>query len=89
MVSYHLIITGLVQGVFYRDSARKKAEELGVKGWIKNLEDGNVEALITAEEVSLKAFIEWCKVGPAKARVKDVQVEQRELKEFSKFEITR
>ena len=72
MPTIHLIIKGTVQGVFYRATAKKIADELGITGWIKNTEDENVEAMVTGCEKQLEEFISWCRKGPAKASVTDV-----------------
>lgn len=74
MITQHLLITGKVQGVFYRASAKKIADELGIKGWIRNLPDGNVEALVEGEPAMLNRFIAWCHKGPDGAIVKEVFV---------------
>lgn len=89
METIRLIITGKVQGVFYRASAKKKAEELSVVGWIKNTTEGNVEAVITGITQELEDFIQWCKSGPAKAVVEDVRIEKQEFQEFDTFKIKR
>lgn len=70
----HLRITGLVQGVSYRASAQHEAQRLGVRGWVRNLADGGVEAVAEAEPSVLEHFIAWCKHGPKPARVEGVQV---------------
>ena len=89
MPTVHLIIKGRVQGVFYRASAKNVAEEIGVTGWIKNTEEGNVEAMVTGSENQLRKFIEWCKVGPRKAIVTDVVVSNKEEGDFTSFEVIR
>lgn len=70
-----LRITGLVQGVSYRASARDAARALGVKGWVRNVSNGDVEALAEADEQALERFIAWCRRGPEEARVTGVHVE--------------
>ncbi len=75
MKAIRLIISGKVQGVFYRVSAREKALALAIGGWIKNLNNGNVEAVVCGEPAHLNEFIEWCKKGPAGAKVTDVFIE--------------
>ncbi|MDB5246168.1 MAG: hypothetical protein JWQ40_562 [Segetibacter sp.] len=72
MPTTHLIIKGKVQGVFYRATAKEIAEKCGVTGWIKNTLDGNVEATITGTEEQLDQFANWCKKGPARAKVTEV-----------------
>ncbi len=69
-----VLVTGRVQGVWFRESTRRRAEELGVGGWIRNLPDGRVEALFEGDEAQVRSAIEFVKVGPPLARVKDVAV---------------
>lgn len=89
METKHLIISGKVQGVFYRASAKKKAEELNIGGWIKNTPEGNVEAMVTGDIQQLEDFIKWCKSGPTKAVVEDVRIEENQFREFNSFRIER
>ena len=89
MKTIRLTIKGKVQGVFYRATAKDVADQLGVKGWIKNLPNNNVEIRATASEELLQKLIAWCKQGPPKARVEDVIVEELSLEEFSGFRIIR
>ena len=86
MPTIHLLIKGDVQGVFYRASAKKMAEELGVTGWIKNTKDGNVESIISGTDEQLNRFTSWCRNGPAKATVTgyvETVLEELCFKEFS------
>ena len=87
METVRLVIKGKVQGVFYRASARDRALELGIKGWVKNTPDGNVEVLATAEKESLEKFIEWCRKGPSKALVVDVVVSKGDEPYHERFHI--
>ena len=89
MKTIRLFIKGKVQGVFYRVTAKEIADELGVKGWVRNLPDRNVEITVTATEELLQKFIDWCKQGPPKARVEDVIIEELVLEEFKDFRIIR
>ena len=73
-VTRHLVITGLVQGVWYRESMREVAEGLGVTGWVRNRSDGSVEAVIQGETGSVEALIDWARRGPPQARVTNVAV---------------
>ncbi len=86
-VRAHLIISGLVQGVFYRASARSVANKLGLKGWVKNRYDGKVEAMVEGDRGDVQKFINWCHQGPPGARVTSVEVEWSdatgEFKDFS------
>jgi acylphosphatase len=70
----HLRISGLVQGVSYRACTRDEAQRLGVKGWVRNLPDGDVEAVAEAAPQALEHFIAWCHRGPDEARVQSVKV---------------
>ncbi len=89
MQTVHLLIRGKVQGVFFRESARKVAEKLNIKGWIKNTPDEKVEALITGEENDVDDFIQWCKKGPDRAKVKEVIVSKKAEILFERFEVKR
>ncbi|ODS36381.1 acylphosphatase [Candidatus Altiarchaeales archaeon WOR_SM1_SCG] len=84
----HLIISGKVQGVFYRASTRDKAIRIGVSGWVKNLPGGKVEAVFQGEKHKVEQMIEWCRKGPPGARVDDVSVTMEEpSEEFATFEV--
>ena len=89
MKTIRLTIKGKVQGVFYRATAKDAADLTGVKGWVRNLPDNNVEIRATASEELLQKFINWCKQGPPKARVDDVMVEELSLEVFNGFRIIR
>ncbi|GBC69622.1 Acylphosphatase [archaeon HR01] len=68
-------VYGLVQGVFFRAHMKSVAEELGLVGWVRNLEDGSVEAYAEGDEAALRKLVEWCHRGPPAARVERVDVE--------------
>lgn len=70
----HLFISGQVQGVFFRSNTRKKAIELGINGWVRNLSDGRVEAIFEGDESNLQEIIEWCHKGPVHSTVEKVEV---------------
>lgn len=90
MEQVKLRIQGKVQGVFFRASAQQKAQELGIKGWVKNEADGSVTAVGEGEATSLRAWVKWCHHGPAQARVETVEVEpQPSAGDFESFEIKR
>lgn len=76
VVTRHLVITGLVQGVWYRESLREAAERLGVKGWVRNRLDGSVEAMAHGEAESVATLIDWARQGPPLARVTNVAVRE-------------
>ena len=89
MKTIRLIIKGKVQGVFYRATAKDIADHLGIKGWVKNLPDRNVEIRAIATEEILQKLIDWCKQGPPKARVDEVIIEELDPEEFNSFKIIR
>lgn len=82
-----LRIHGRVQGVFYRASARDEARALGLRGWVRNLSDGTVEALASGSEDGVERFITWCREGPTRARVDRVEVDPAEETAPEEFEI--
>lgn len=89
MPTKHLLIKGKVQGVFFRATAKDVAQTLGVTGWIKNTEAGDVEATVSGTEEQLNAFIDWCKKGPSSAVVKKVHVYEEQETAFEKFTVVR
>jgi acylphosphatase len=89
MSTVHLIIKGKVQGVFYRATAKDVADELGIKGWVKNTPQGNVEIVASGNEEQINDFVRWCRKGPEKAVVTDVRITNREEENFKSFNIDR
>lgn len=85
LVTRQLVITGLVQGVWYRESMREVADGLGVTGWVRNRLDGSVEAMVQGEANRVDALVDWCRSGPPLARVKAVQVTDGEG-DYDRFE---
>lgn len=82
----HIIVEGLVQGVFFRASAVEAARRLGATGWVKNNPDGTVEAIAEGERAHVEEFIRWCRKGPPMARVDNIIVRWEEFKsEFDDF----
>lgn len=82
-----IIVTGLVQGVFYRYNTKRRADELGLRGTVKNLPGGGVEVVGEGEEAAVRDLIAWCEQGPRGAQVAHVDVEWKEVtgkfKDFS------
>jgi len=74
-VRAEVIVSGAVQGVFFRHNTRKQAEKNGVCGWVRNLYDGRVEAVFEGEKENVERMIEFCKRGPPGAEVTSVQVD--------------
>lgn len=88
LVQAHIVVTGKVQGVFYRHHAHKKATELKLTGWVRNLDSGAVEIIAEGEEAEVEELINWCQEGPPAAEVEDVAVDFREgVREFAIFRI--
>ncbi|MBI4394794.1 MAG: acylphosphatase [Candidatus Omnitrophica bacterium] len=83
-----LIISGIVQGVFFRASAASIARSLELRGFARNLSNGDVEIVGEGEEEKLKRLIEWCRKGPSGARVDDLEIEWKEISgQFEQFQI--
>ena len=73
-----MVVTGRVQGVFFRDSCRTQARAEGVRGFVRNRADGSVEAEFEGPEAAVERLIAWCRVGPPRAHVDDVTIERIE-----------
>lgn len=84
-----IIVTGKVQGVFFRRYTREMAIELGLTGWVKNLTDGSVSILASGEPAQLQALAAWCRKGPPKSRVDTVIVTTEAYQSFTAFSIVR
>lgn len=87
MRTVHLVITGRVQGVGYRDWTRREAVRLGLSGWVRNRPDGSVEALIHGSDDAVGKMLEACRHGPDSARVAAISVEDRHEPAPDGFEI--
>ncbi len=88
MVRARVRVYGRVQGVFFRYNTRKKALELGLSGWVRNVPDGTVEILVEGPRDKVERLIDWARVGPPLARVTKVDVQWEDYKgEFDSFEI--
>jgi len=84
----HIFVTGKVQGVFFRQALKVIAKKNDVFGWVKNLKDGRVEAVLEGDEEKINRLVEWAHGGPANARVKDVEIKNEQfIGEFSKFDV--
>lgn len=81
MLRAHLLISGIVQGVGYRWSCQRAAARIGVKGWVRNLEDGRVEAVAQGTREQVEELIKWCYRGPSEASVSDIAVTYEEAAE--------
>lgn len=87
MVTYHVLIIGIVQGVYYRASAKKHAENIGVTGWIRNTDDGNVEAFVSGLPEQVQFFFDWCRIGPPSAVINEIIITQKAFQSFEYFSI--
>ena len=76
----HVFISGRVQGVFFRANTQEKAIELEVRGFVRNLPDGRVEAVFQGDEEKVMKIVEWCYRGPKYAKVSSVDVKFEEIK---------
>jgi acylphosphatase len=84
----HVFVSGKVQGVYFRATTREEARERGVTGWVRNLDDGRVEAVFEGERGDVESMVEFCHEGSSAARVKDVEVEWEDATGgFGGFEI--
>jgi acylphosphatase len=84
----HLIVEGRVQGVFFRDTTRREAVGLGLRGWVKNLPDGSVEVVAEGPRDKVDQLVQWCQHGPSYARVTRVhRIDEEFTGEFDAFTI--
>jgi acylphosphatase len=89
MKRIHVYISGRVQGVFFRAETQRTAKGFNLRGWVRNIADGRVEALFEGEERSVDKMLDWCHIGPPSARVEDVITEEEQYTgEFRDFSIT-
>ena len=84
----HVLISGRVQGVWFRANTKEKAEQLGINGWVRNTSDGKVEAIFEGDQNNIEQMSKWCKKGPELANVIDVNINSEEVSgEFEGFKI--
>lgn len=74
MVRRRVVVSGRVQGVFFRDSCRREATAAGLSGWVRNRPDGTVEAVLEGDEQGVERVVHWMRSGPSHAEVDDVSV---------------
>ncbi|UZR30426.1 acylphosphatase [Methylococcus mesophilus] len=90
MKRVHVHVAGRVQGVWYRASAARKASELGLTGWVRNLPDGRVELVAEGNAETVDALLSWCRRGPPLARVAGLDVREVAVTgEFVEFAVLR
>jgi acylphosphatase len=83
----HFMVSGQVQGVFFRASAEATARRLGLTGWVRNLRDGRVELIACGEQARLEELEQWLWQGPPRARVTEVKTEETAAQAFSGFSV--
>lgn len=87
MKAHQIRIKGKVQGVYFRASAKQQAQLLGVRGFVKNENDGSVLLEVEGDDAAVKKMVSWCKHGPALARVNDLEIKQEAARNFVSFDI--
>jgi acylphosphatase len=88
-VRAHVFVSGHVQGVYYRATTRDTARQHGIDGWVKNLDDGRVEAVFEGPEADVETMVEWCHTGSPAASVEDVSVEYEQPAGLDGFRVRR
>jgi acylphosphatase len=82
----HVLVSGMVQGVFFRQGTKQQAQKFGVTGWVRNLEDGRVEAVFEGEKNAVEHLVRYCHHGPSSARVGKVEINYEKFTgEFNNF----
>lgn len=87
MVQVRVRFYGRVQGVFFRANTKRKAEAIGINGYVRNMPDGSVEAVFEGDKKLVKEIIDWCSTKIGMAKVTKVDVEYENIEEFNNFEI--
>jgi len=87
VVRYRVLVSGRVQGVFFRDACRRLALEHGVVGWVRNLPDGRVEAVFEGRAKDVERLVEWARHGPRLAVVEDIAVQPEQPEGLIAFQI--
>lgn len=87
VVRRRLLVSGQVQGVFFRDRCRRQALAAGVRGWVHNLPDGRVEVVAEGPPDALEALSDWCRQGPPHAEVRSVEVIDEPAEGLSGFDV--
>lgn len=88
MKRVHVFISGNVQGVFFRSNIRERANKLNLKGFVKNLSDGRVEAIFEGEKENINEILKFCKKGPIGAKIKNIEIREEKVSNgFNSFEV--
>lgn len=89
IVRARVLVSGTVQGVYYRANTRETARTLGVDGWVRNLDDGRVEAVFEGKPRDVEEMVQWCHTGSPAADVEDVDIEYEEPSGITGFSVKR
>ncbi|MGK5543304.1 acylphosphatase [Streptomyces sp. URMC 127] len=87
MIRKHVVVSGRVQGVFYRDTCREEARRHGVAGWVRNMPDGTVEAVFEGPAEEVEQMVGWAHRGPSRAEVRGVETEEETPEGLTDFEV--
>lgn len=87
MIRRRVVVHGRVQGVFFRDTARRMAQSRGLGGWVRNTPEGTVEAVFDGEPEAVESMVAWCGEGPRGALVERVEVRAEEPEGLTEFRI--
>ena len=87
MIRRRVVVSGQVQGVFFRDSTRRRAESAGVAGWVRNTAEGAVEAVFEGDPEAVEEMVEFCRRGPSRAEVASVEVVDEKPEGLSGFQV--
>ncbi len=89
LLTYSIIVSGKVQGVFFRQTAKEKANALGITGTVQNLRNGDVQLIATGNKTQLEELLQWCRQGPPKADVENVSHTEIPLIDAERFIVIR
>ena len=88
MKTLKIKINGIVQGVFFRKFVKESAEEIGIRGYVRNLNDGNVELIIEGKDEKVNEMLNRCKKGPKHSEIKDIEIEEIKHQGFDGFKVS-
>ena len=88
MTRRRVVVSGRVQGVFFRDTIRRRADGAGVGGWVRNRPDGKVEAVFEGDPSAVEELVEFCRRGPSRAEVEAVEVIEEEPEGLDGFDVS-
>jgi acylphosphatase len=89
MIRVRVVVHGLVQGVWFRESCRRVADEHGIAGWVRNRSDGTVEAVFEGEAQPVSVVVSWCRIGPVRADVTGIDVSEEPPEGLAGFQVRR